>query len=1770
MLAVDVLTWHGDNARDGLNDHEIILKPANVNQATFGKIFSLPVDGQLYAQPLYVSNLAMPAIGVHNVVFAATEHDSVYAFDADTPGGALWHVSLIPPGATTVPQLDTGVSDIVPEVGITGTPVIDAQTKTLYVVSRTKETGTYVQRLHALDLLTGAEKFGGPVVISAPSFFPLKQNQRPGLALVDGAVYIAWASHGDVDPYRGFVIAYDAQSLQQLAVWNATADGEKGGIWMSGAAPAIDDDGNLYLMTGNGTFNANTGGTSYGQSAVKLKLHRLPGGGHSLDVVDYFTPFNYAQLEMGDVDLGSGGLMLLPDQPGAHPHELIGGGKQGRIYLMDRDNMGHWTANSDNIVQTLDSQVSPIYSTPAYFNGSIYYQGTADNLKRFQLSNGQLSSTWSDLGPTRLEFPGPSPVISANGAADGIVWIYQFGGTAVLHAYNVSNGLTELYNSSQAGPRDQFGAGVKFAVPTVANGKVYVGGSNALTVFGNINIPPTIPNPPSNLSAQAVDPTHVTLSWQDNSGNEIGFVVERSTDGVNFSTIGAANANVTVFTDVSAAGSTAYSYRVRAISNAGQSAPSNIAAATTPAPPYVGYWQFDEGSGATTADASGNGITGTLFGEVTRIAGYVGSGALNFHGAGVQDAHVQTNDNPAIDFSASQDFTLSAWIDSGGFRDKWAGLVTKSADRPAGYGLYLTPDNHWAAAASSSDPNALVSPDPATLGWHHLALVQHGGSVRELYVDGQLAVSGSLAGPGASAAANGAGPLYIGGSAGTIQEFFGGAIDDVRIYARALSNSELEALVDGFNPAAPDNLTAQPLSSTQIALAWEDHSSNEAGFDIQRSTDNLQFNSIATTAPDVTQFVDNTLSGSTRYYYRIRAINQGGGSDYSKVVTTITQVSAAVGSWQFVEGAGSTTSDLSGHGNIGALTGGVTWSQAGRVAFGLALDGSGYVSVADSPSLNPTSGLSIAVWVNASQWNGGSRIFAKGNSDNQYELFNSSGALNVRIYGVGQLAVPIPSAGVWHHIAATYDNATLKLYIDGVLTGSTPAYGTMLTTTDPLYIGTKNGPAHNAFDSFVGTIDEVDLFDRAITPAEVNALAHPATEPSDPSNLVATAVSPTQINITWNDNSTDEQSWLIERSPDNVDWVPLALPLGGDGNMASYSDQTVARGQRYYYRVRAHNSAGDSEYSNVATTVTPIDVIPPTVATPAAAQPNIVQAKTAVLSVLGADDRGEANLTYTWAAIALPAGAPGVSFTTNGNNLAKNTTVTFGRAGTYVLQVTIKDKGDLTVTSQTTVTVLPTATSIKVTPAAVALPTQTLRQFLATLVDQFSDALATQPAFSWSVRSGGTGTITPAGLYSSPVSGGTDILDVTGGNLTGSTTVTINAGPQYPASFTSTNLTFAGAGKIVNGRLRLMEQGTFQAGSAFYSTKISAGGFTTDFNLQLTSAFADGLAFVIQNQSANAIGGAGGGLGYAGITSSVAVKFPILGGTSTGIWTNGATGGNTVAMPANIDFRNGHVFRIHVAYDGQTLSVTTTDTLTLANATQTYSIDIPAATRGPEAWFGFTAGTAALTETVDLTSWTYHALPSDLVPPTVLAAQFAHDSHPQSIKLTFSEDIAGSVAPGDLSVRGMASGITFVPVSVNYDSATHIAVFLFASPLPDNRYTATLASGAVNDLSGNLLASKYAFDFFVLAGDANHDGSVGFADLVAVAQNYGQSTGVSWQKGDFNGDGKVDLADLVAVAQSYGKTLPTSAPPAPLLSKPTDALIKPKRPTRIARVATST
>ncbi len=508
-------TNKNDNSRTGQDLQETVLTPANVNVNTFGKLFSLPIDGEVQGQPLYVANVNVPSpmngtAGYHNVVYFGTGNDTMYAYDADgkVPAGPLWQVSFIdPPTVVAVPGSCVGIN--APVVGITPTPVIDPTTNTIYVEARTLEgqttacSGSYIHRLHALDITTGAEKFGGPVVIqgSVPgtgdgsvggvlAFDGLRENSRPGMLLaksaqdVNNVVYIATAGDQDILPYHGWVFGYDSHTLAQKYIYCTTPNGKQGGIWQMGGGLAADTSGTLYVATGNGTFDV---ASDFGVSVLKLTQ-----SSSGLGVADYYTPSDYATLNMNDWDVTSGGVLLLPDQPGTYPHLLIAGGKEGPIYVINRDSLGEYQAGKNNIVQYIvgairgsvgRTQVNGMYNTPSYFNGNVYIFGEDDYPKMFTLNNGMLPTAATSIGTGVMR--SPSPIISANGTQNGIVWTLEWAPAPTLFAYNPSDLATEYYDTNQDAARDQVSVAIITRVnPTVANGRVYVPANSSVLVYG--------------------------------------------------------------------------------------------------------------------------------------------------------------------------------------------------------------------------------------------------------------------------------------------------------------------------------------------------------------------------------------------------------------------------------------------------------------------------------------------------------------------------------------------------------------------------------------------------------------------------------------------------------------------------------------------------------------------------------------------------------------------------------------------------------------------------------------------------------------------------------------------------------------------------------------------------------------------------------------------------------------------------------------------------------------------------------------------------------------------------------------------------------------------------------------------------------------------------------------------------------------------------------------------------------------------------------------
>lgn len=485
LAQTNVTTYHNDNARTGQYLTEALLSPATVRPGAFGKRFAYLVDGNIYGQPLYVARVNVAGKGLHDIVFVATTHDSVYAFDADSPGAnaaPLWQTSFLDAanGVSAIPMADVNCPVIAPELGVIGTPVIDPATGTLYAVAATREPGpTYVYRLHALDVTSGAERAGSPVVIQAAGFAALMEKQRGALLLANGVVYSEWSSSCDHAPYHGFVIANDATTLNQIAVFNSSPQGNGASFWNGGSAPSADSDGNLFVVAANGDFDADQGGVDYGESVLKLNPNALA-------IADYFTPFNQSYLDALDLDVGSSGAVLLPDSAGngAHPHLLFTAGKEGRMYLLDRDQLGHAQVLSDSsALASLPTYSQAAFGSAAWFNGGLYVASQNAPVDLFPIASAVLTNAPAAQSPKLSGALGAVPSISANGTQNGIVWTDT--NDSALNAFDAGT-LAQLYDSSLQ-PGDYPGTFIEFTAPTVADSKVFVAGVDTLLVYGELS-----------------------------------------------------------------------------------------------------------------------------------------------------------------------------------------------------------------------------------------------------------------------------------------------------------------------------------------------------------------------------------------------------------------------------------------------------------------------------------------------------------------------------------------------------------------------------------------------------------------------------------------------------------------------------------------------------------------------------------------------------------------------------------------------------------------------------------------------------------------------------------------------------------------------------------------------------------------------------------------------------------------------------------------------------------------------------------------------------------------------------------------------------------------------------------------------------------------------------------------------------------------------------------------------------------------------------------
>ena len=834
---VSVPTGRFDNNRDGQNTNELILTPENVNTNSFGLLYSQAVDGYVLAQPLVLANVALPGQqGMKNLIFVATEHDSVYAFMVGSDVRPVWQVSFIDPAAgvttiqsTTDLQASTSPGFYGPELGISGTPVIDPATGTIYVEANTKEvTGgvtNFVHRLHALDVATGAEKFGGPVVIQGAvpgvgdgfsfvnglEFDPAKHMDRPALLLANGVVCVMFTSHQDFPPYHGWVFTFNAYTLDPEGVFCTTPNGSAGGIWQAGSGPAADAAGNIYVETGNGTFDS--ANQNYGESVVKLSTL---GG---LPLVDYFAPANQLDLNLQDLDIGSAGLMLLPDAVGsaAHPHLLVAGSKAGVFWLLDRDNLGQFNAAGDTqIVQEITGATGWMWVTPAYFNGMIYYCASGDSAKAFAISNGVINTTPTSESTATVGYPGSSLMVSANGVKNAIVWGIDSSanqsGPAVLNAYNATNLAQELYSSSQVPSRDNAGLAIKYTMPTVANGLVYVGGVGSLSVYGNL----------SNLSPPGISPdggiftNSVTVTLSSPLGVNTYYTLDGSTPTTNsilYNGPFALSNNSTL-----QAVATAPGQGNSPVASAGFTSIASLSpyAAALVANGPLAYWPLNETNGSIAYDLVG-GNNGTYEGNVALAqAGVplVGFGSPSY--AALFDGSSAYVDIPEGPFNITGAITAMAWVNVPSALPHFSGLM--------GHG-----DSSWRTSvnnngdpgsADGSNPDATSSNSIVGTGWHMVAYsytgvpnVTNNGS---LYVDGVLVASNTVGAPAGNSL-----DVWIGGSPdyGT-QRLLPGSIAHAAIFTKALSASQISALYDAGSIAPIVTVSIAPASAGNLNLTW--------------------------------------------------------------------------------------------------------------------------------------------------------------------------------------------------------------------------------------------------------------------------------------------------------------------------------------------------------------------------------------------------------------------------------------------------------------------------------------------------------------------------------------------------------------------------------------------------------------------------------------------------------------------------------------------------------------------------------------------------------------------------------------------------------------------------------------------------------------------------------------------------------------------------------------------------------------------------------------
>ena len=1269
---VNVLTYHNDLARTGANTQETLLTPQNVNANSFGRLFSHPTDGQVYAQPLYVANVNVPGAGVHNLLLVATQHDSIYAFDADNNAGAnanpLWQHNFLDPanGVTTVPGNETGSGDVTVEIGITGTPVIGLgspdgngnATGTIYLVAKTKEmvggVAHYVQRLHALDITTGQDVSGSPVLIgdtttqngytyvSGPSvpgtgdgsvngtvyFNALREAQRPGLVLVGSRLYVAYASHGDNGPYHGWVLTYDANTLSAGPVYNTSPNGGLTGIWMSGEAPAVDTSGNLYFITGNGYFDADNGaaskGLDYGDSVMRLRSDLSfanPAVNHSKD---FFSPADQVNLNSYDTDLGSGGLVLLPDSAGssAHPHLLVGCGKEGKIYLLDRDNLGGFNAGGDAVVQEWNSDGT--WSSPAYWNGAIYYQGSGGVLKRFSVANGVVDTNNVAQGGEGSGFPGSTPTISSNGTSDGIAWTIQsdaYGGQgqAILRAHDASALGTELYDSSQIAARDNPGIACKFTVPVVTNGKVYVGTQNQISAYGL--------NPPA-LTAAPV----IAASGQ-------GFVGDTVT-----MTDATPNATIRYTTDGSDPTASSTLYIAGFTANVCETIKAKAFATG-----YLDSAVTARFFGMQGTAGHGNGLTATYFQGVN----------LDANGPVTTITQV----DPFIDFSKPNFPFPASFNDPDGQQDnfsvRWTGQVQPKFT-----------DTYTFTTVSDDGIRMWVNGQEIINDWTY---------------HGPTSDSGTIA-------------LQAGQRYDIKVEFFqgGGGADAHLYWSSGCQTSQIVPTSQLYSgaPDAPTGLTATP-GDSKVGLSWT-ASPGANSYVVKRGTKTGgPYTALSPVTPITgTAFTDTGLVNGTTYYYVVDAVNTGGTSVDSLEVSA-TPVTAST-----PPAAPTGLTALASDGQVALSWTGSTVANAYKVYRGTTPGGEGATALA--------TGVTAQNYTDTSVTDGTTYYYkvTGTNSAGESPRSNEAGATPT------QPSVNYPNG------FATATGLQLN--------GTAQISGSRLRLTD--------GNDWEAGSAFVTTRVGVGKFvsDFQFQMANPNA---------DGFTFCLQGLAPTAIGGSGGG---------------------LGFDSIGSPSLAIKFDLWDNAGE-------GTNSTG--LFTNGATPFTPATDVSPVNLHSGDVIAVHVSYDGTNLSVTETDTVTNATATQTYA-----VNLPGLL----GQTAFAGFTGGTGGAG-VVTDI-------LTWTLAPPVPVTPVLTAITVRPATVTLGAAGTQAFTALATDQNGQPLSPQPSVTWSLDTGGVGSVDANGHYTAGATSGTATVRASFGGLSGTGLITVAAPPTAPTGLTATTI----------------------------------------------------------------------------------------------------------------------------------------------------------------------------------------------------------------------------------------------------------------------------------------------------------------------------------------------------------------------------------------------